>query len=156
MENKGYEKLIGVRNGFFLGDKYRLDLSWDKVDYPKKGVCTLINAKLSGPALQFAEKIQDNNHITLDFCKQYFVLINNMYLGKLSWGTVEYLNEGTVKLYDCSITHDTELNKVPNLNNQDKLVIDTSGHDAEVHAFNPVYNTYVTNVDWQVYNFTNG
>ena len=76
-----------------------------------------------------------------------------MYVGQLSWGKVEYLNTGNVKLHDCTLSHDELLNKVPNLNDTDKLVIDTTGHDAEVHAFNPVYCAYVADSSWKVYNY---
>lgn len=153
MDDKTYEKLLGVRSGFFMGDKYRLDLRWSKTSYEKEGICNLHEAVFSGPALSFAEKITDNNNISLDFCKQYFILARNIYVGKLSWGSVEYLKDNIVKLHNCKITHDIDLNRVPSLHDTDKLVIDTSGHDAEVHAFNPVYISYVVDHDWSVYNF---
>ena len=146
------EKFLGVRPTFLIGEMYRLDLSWKKVTY-KDGVCNLIGAKFSGPALGFAERINDNDSLFLDFYKQYYVQVSGVYIGKLSWGVVGYNNDGTITLNNCTITHDTEVNKVPQLNNKDRLVIDTRGHDREVHAFNLTYLTYVINADGQLYNF---
>jgi hypothetical protein len=155
MENRIFDKKIGIRDSFFLADKYRLDLSWSSIIY-KEGECYLKDAIFSGPALQFAEQIMPDNNIDLDFCKQYYVITAGIYIGKLSWGKVEYLDGAKVKLYNCKLTHDEYLNIAPTLKNDDKLVIDTSGHDAEIHHLNTTYKAFVVNKDWQVYNFTRG
>ncbi len=153
MENKVFDKKIGIRDGFFLADKYRLDLSWESMTY-NEGVCLIKEAVFSGPAIQFAEQILPDNSIELDFCKQYYIIASGIYIGKLSWGKVEYLDNARVKLYDCKLTHDEFLNSVPILKNDDKFIIDTSGHDAEVHHLHTNYKAFVVSKDWQVYNFT--
>ena len=138
---------------FLLGEKYRLDLRWASVDY-KDNICLLTGAYFSGPALSFAEKIEPNNWINLDFFKQYIVLVSNVYIGKLSWGEVFYNND-KVFLSNCTLTHESELNKVPKLESTDILVIDCQKHERETHAFYTTYKTYVSNRDLQVYNFIN-
>jgi hypothetical protein len=136
---------------FLLGEKYRLDLKWNKVIYTDN-VCSLIGANFSGPALAFAEQIGSNDSIQLDFFKQYCIIVDNVYIGKLSWGEVEYKNN-VVYLKDCTLKHTSEINKVPQLANNDVLVIDCKDHEAELHSFYPTYKTYVINEDTQVYTF---
>ncbi len=136
---------------FLLGEKYRLDLRWSSVDY-KDNICLLTGAYFSGPALSFAEKIEPNNWINLDFFKQYIVLVSNVYIGKLSWGDVIYKDD-KVYLSNCSISHKSELHKVPTLKDNDFLVIDCKEHERETHDWYPTYKTYVSNEDSQIYNF---
>ncbi len=140
-----------MRDLFLLGEKYRLDLTWDDAVYTDN-TCTLTNACFSGPVLQFAEKIESNNHMFLDFFKQYFILVDNVYIGKLSWGEVTYLNN-KVLLSNCVLTHESEIHKVPKLLSNDMLVIDCKQHERETHDFYTTYRTYVSNKDLQVYNF---
>lgn len=134
-----------------LNSKYRLDLKWDKAHY-EEGVCYLYGAYFSGPVLKEAEQIASNNSMLLDFFKQYFVLVTNVYIGTLHWGEVIYKNE-KVYLQNCRITHNSELHKVPKLEDKDMLIIDCRNHDREIHDFFPTYKTYVTNADTQIYNF---
>ena len=142
-----------MRDLFQLGEKYRLELVWDAVTYIDN-VCIFTNACFQGPVLYFAEKIESNNFMYLDFFKQYFILVDNVYIGKLSWGNVVY--EGNkVKLENCVLTHESELHKVPKLENTDILIIDCKQHERETHAFYTTYKTYVSNLDLQVYNFIN-
>lgn len=138
---------------FMISEKYSLELHWKKVEYEAKGYCKLIDAYFSGPALSMAEKISDNDYINLDFFEQYPIITKNYYIAKLSWKTVEYNNDGTVKLNDVYISHDTDLHKVPKLNEKDYIVIDTEDHESEVHHFNLVYKSYVVNENYVMYNF---
>jgi hypothetical protein len=140
-------------NKFSLSERYRLELHWEKLFYDSPGICKLVNAYFVGPALSDAEKINDNDFIMLDFFKQYVVIVSNVYVAKLSWATVVYKNDGKVYLNGTILSHDTELNKVPKLNNNDYLIIDTAGHETAQHAFNLVYKTYVVNEATQLYNF---
>lgn len=138
---------------FSLSERYRLELHWSKVFYDTEGICKLSNAKFSGPALNEALKLNDNDFILLDFFKQYFLVVSGVYVAKLSWGMVTYNSDGTISLGDAMITHDTQLNKAPKLLDTDYLVIDTSDHEVEKHAFSTVYRTYVVNVDTNLYKF---
>ena len=134
-----------------LSDKYRLNLKWKSVEY-KDCVCYFKEAYFFGPVLKLAEKIEPNNNINLDFYKHYFVIVENVYIGKLSWGEVVYKKD-RVYIKDCRITHKTEINKVPKLKNSDMLVVDCGLHERETHDFHPNYNTYVLNEDSQVYDY---
>jgi hypothetical protein len=136
---------------FSLGEMYRLDLYWDSATYTDN-ICILHKAYFSGPVLQLAEKIESNNHMFLDFFKQYFILVDNVYIGKLSWGEV-YYEEDKVHLNGCTLSHTSELHKVPKLQDDDMLIIDCKHHERETHTFYTTYKTYVSNRDLQVYNF---
>jgi len=138
---------------FLLAERYRLELHWEKVVYKKDCVCELKGAYFSGPALQIAEKINENDSINIDFYRQYIILVKNVYVGKLSWAGVIYNKNNTVGLKNAKLTHDTELNRVPKLKNSDYLVIDTETHEAAVHRFNLVYTSYVINENGVLYKF---
>lgn len=138
---------------FSLSDRYRLEFHWESVRYDFEGLCFFDKAYFSGPVLQEALRLNDDDHIMLDFFSQYFVIVNTVYVAKLHWKGVIYDNNGRIYFNDVSMSHDTELNKVPKLSNNDYLVIDTKGHEVKNHPFNLVYKTYVVNADTQLYNF---
>ena len=134
-----------------LEDKYKLELRWQKIRY-EDNICLLEGAYFSGPVLSRAEKIEPDNSIELDFYKHYFIIVENVYIGKLSWHKVEYLKD-KVFLYDCRLTHKSEVNKAPKLLDSDMLIIDCKLHERETHDFYPNYNTYVLNENTQVYQY---
>lgn len=138
---------------FSLAERYRLELHWEDAIYEKDGTCRFKGAQFRGPALKEATRLNDNDHILLDFFKQYFLIVNKVYVAKFSWGKVTYNGNGTISLDDATMSHDSELNKVPTFKNKDYLVIDTSDHEVEKHPFNPVYKTYVVNEDTSLYRF---
>lgn len=138
---------------FLLSERYRLELHWKKVIYEQQGICRLEDAYFSGPALSHANKINCNDHIMIDFYSQYITLVKSVFVAKLSWGDVVYNGDGTISLKDVLIEHDVELNNVPQLNDTDRLVINTSDHEEAVHAQHLVYKTYVVNNNGKEYNF---
>lgn len=139
---------------FSLAERYRLEVHWEKALYEQDGVCKLTGAYLSGPALDMAEKINPDDSIEIDFCKQYYLIAKNVYVAELSWKNIVYDTKNkTVSLEDTVITHDTELNRVPKLKDTDYFIIDTQNHEAAVHAFNVLYTTYVVNGDGVLYVF---
>jgi len=138
---------------FLISERYRLELRWEKASYERDGLCKLENACFSGPALSIAEKINNNDSINLDFYKQYLVFVKNVYVAKLSWGEVVYNKNNTVMLKDALVSHDTELNRVPKLSDTDYIVIDTAKHEADVHQFHLVYDSFVINENGQLYKF---
>lgn len=137
---------------FKISEKYTLKLSWDKAIYDTPGVCSFVGAKFSGPVLSIANKINSNEFINLDFYKQYLIFVKNIYIGKFSWGEVEY-KDNYVSLKNAKVTHDTELNKVPKLRDRDYILIDTSNHEETKHAYNLVYTSYVLNEEGVLYDF---
>jgi hypothetical protein len=138
---------------FSLSDRYRLEIHWKSLSYERDGLCKFDGAYFSGPALQDALRLNDKDHIMLDFFKQYLILVKNVYVARFEWKGVEYRKDGTIQLKESFMSHDTELNRVPKLASTDYLIIDTRGHDAENHHFNLVYKTYVVNEDTQLYKF---
>lgn len=138
---------------FNLSDRYRLELHWNKVVYEREGFCKFMGAYFSGPALQEALKLNPEDYIMLDFFKQYFIIVKNVYVAKFKWKEPEYKKNGTIHFKEAYMIHDTELNRVPKLKNKDFLMIDTKGHEIQDHPFNLVYKTHVVNADTQLYNF---
>lgn len=138
---------------FLLAEKYRLELHWSEVVYEKDGVCKLIDAFFSGPALQIAEKINENDSINIDFYKQYIILVKDVYVAKLSWDGVVYNKNNTVSLRDAKLMHDSELNRVPKLRDSDSLVIDTRDHESPIHHLHLVYDSCVVNENGILYKF---
>lgn len=138
---------------FVLSDRYRLELKWETALYNAEGICTLKGATFSGPALAEAQRLNEEDHILLDFFQQYIHLVRSVYVAKLSWRGVEYKGDGVISLNEATIEHASELNRVPKLKNNDYLVIDTSDHTVENHVQNLVYKTYVLNTDKELYKF---
>jgi len=138
---------------FTLFDRYRLELRWGKAVYNREGVCEFAKAQFMGPALSEAVRLEDSDHIMLDFFRQYYVLTKNVYVAKFSWHGVQYNKDGSISLKEAIMAHDTEINRVPILKNDDYLIIDTNGHEIEDHPFNTVYKTFVVNNTSTLYNF---
>jgi len=138
---------------FVFSDRFRLELHWETAVYEQDGVCKLSQAYFSGPALVEANKLNNNDNIMLDFFQQYIILVENVYVAKFSWGEIKYKKDSTITLKNAFITHGTELNRVPKLEDNDFLIIDTSDHQTETHRFSPLYKTYVVNNDIQLYKF---
>lgn len=138
---------------FNLSDRYRLELHWEKAFYEQPGICKLETALFKGPALIEAVKLNDSDYIMIDFYSQYIYLVKSVYIAKLSWNGVNYNSDGSISLKNVLITHASELNRVPKLNDNDYLVIDTYGHEVEDHLLNLVYKTYVVNKYTSLYQF---
>lgn len=138
---------------FLLSEKYRLELHWKGVLRPKAGIMFLTDAYFSGPALAQAEKINDDDHIQIDFCSQFIVLVKSVYVAKFLWGEVTYNKNGTIGLKNARIEYDPEVKGIPNLESKDYLVIDTKNHENEKHMFNIFYTAYVVNKDDELYNY---
>jgi len=136
---------------YLFNSNYRLELHWQDLTY-KEGECHFKNAYFSGPVLSLAEKIQANDKINLDFFRQYYIVVENVYIGELSWGDICYKDD-QVYLMDCKMTHKSELNKAPKLSKHDYMIIDCGNHDRSVHSWNPNYRTFIVNLDKQVYNY---
>lgn len=138
---------------FLFSERYRLELHWSKVLRPEAGIMWLTGAYFSGPVLANAEKINDKDSIKLDFCSQLVILVKNVYVATLSWDKVAYNNNGTVSLKGAKLTYDPELKGIPNLANDDYLIIDTKNHENEKHLYNLLYPTYVLDRDSELYNY---
>ena len=139
---------------FISSEKFRLELKWDKTLYLKEGECSFEGAFFTGPVLQIAQKINVNDFIMLDFYSQYLLLVHGVYVAKFSWGEVVYSEDGAKAfLKDALLSHNTELNNVPNLEDSDYFVIDTGNHTVDKHSFNMLYKTILVNTDNNLYKF---
>lgn len=141
-------------NSFLISEIFRLELRWKDAEYNEEGICKLIEAYFSGPVLQVAQKLEDPDHMLLDFYSQYVQLVKGTYVGRLDWKGVTYSDDGKkIYLKEAILSHDRELNNVPVLNPQDYFVIDTSNHTVEEHTKNLVYKTFLINSDNTMYRF---
>jgi hypothetical protein len=138
---------------FLLSEKYRLELHWTKIERPKPGIMTFEGVYFSGPALFQAEKINNNDSITLDFCLQYTILIKGVYVASFHWNEVVYNSDKTISLSNARLIFDPDLKGIPSLKDNDYLVIDTSGHENTKHMYNLLYPSYVVDGDSNLYNF---
>jgi hypothetical protein len=139
---------------FISSEKFRLELKWAKPFYLKEGECSLEGAFFTGPVLQVAQKINENDFMMLDFYSQYVSLVHGVYVGKFSWGEVIYSDDGTkVFLKNAVLSHNSELNNVPKLEDNDCFVIDTGNHTMDQHNFNMLYKTILVNTDNYLYRF---
>lgn len=140
-------------NKFSLSDRYTLEIHWKKANYNNEGICVFDDAYFCGPALAEAQKLNDDDYIMLDFFQQYLYLVRSVYVGKFSWRGTEYSEGGIVKLRFSTLAHSSELNRVPKLKDNDFLIVDTSDHTIEKHAYNLLYKTYVVDGDKVLYRF---
>lgn len=139
---------------FLISEMFRLEIRWESVVYERPGVCRFKGAYFTGPVLQVAQKLNEKDHMLLDFYSQYIQLVKGTYVGKFDWEGIEYSEDGTkIFLKKASMVHEAELNSVPNLNSHDYFAIDTSNHVVEQHSKNLVYKTYLINPDNDLYRF---
>lgn len=139
---------------FLLSEQFRLELRWNNVIYENENICKLDGAYFSGPVIQIAQKINDQDHIILDLYSQYLLLVKGIYVVKFSWSEVRYSDDGKkVFLKDAIIEHGAELNNIPILKSGDYFVIDTSDHESSIHQYHFVYKTYLVNYDNTLYRF---
>ena len=136
---------------FFISERYRLELHWDKVRYDRDQVAILDGCYLSGPALREVWQLNQKDYIDLDFAGQYIVFVDSYYIARLSWSGVNHTPD---KIFLNRITlKNLNLNSVPKLNDGDYIVIDTQDHEDYKHKFNMVYPSYLIRSDGHQYNF---
>lgn len=135
----------------FLGEKYRLEIHWKKVKYEVDQIALIEGCYLSGPVLKEAVKLNDQDFIDLDFVNQYLVFVDNYYIARLSWNSVEYRSE-KILLRGVKLEN-RNLNAVPKLNKHDYIIIDTKDHEEEIHMYHFVYPAYLIRKDGTFYDF---
>lgn len=141
---------------FFISEIFRLEIRWKSVEYSKDGMCSFVEAFLSGPAVSIAQKINEKDSIFLDFYSQYIRLVKGVYVAKFSWFGTEYSEDGkSIMLKNAKLEHELELNNVPVLKDSDFFVVDTSDHTPEKHGNNLLYKTFLLNSDNYLYRFYN-
>jgi len=140
-------------NEFAISERFRLELHWSKILRSKAGEMHLIDAYFSGPVLKQAEKINSNDHIQIDFCSQFLVLVRSVFVAKFSWGEVSYHKDNKVYLKNAIITHDPMIEGIPSIDDTDYLVIDTKNHENEKHLHNMFYDVYIIGKDNNLHDY---
>lgn len=139
-------------NRFLISERFRLELHWEKCIHSKAGEMHFVDAYFSGPVLKQAEKLNDSDHIALDFCGQTMIIVKGVYVGTFAWNGVEY-EKDKILLKAAVMLYDKDLKNIPKLNDSDYLVIDTRDHENEKHNYNALYPTYVVNKENELYDY---
>lgn len=142
-----------IMSDFLSAERFKLEVRWEKVLRPKSGEMHLIGAYFTGPVLTQAEKINSDDHIQIDFCSQFAVLVSNVFIAKFSWGEVIYGKDNKVYLKNAIVTYDPLIAAIPNLENADYLVIDTKNHENEKHLYNMLYKAYTVDKNDKRYDY---
>ena len=117
--------------------KYRLELHWQSVERNKEDVAVLKGAYFCGPVLEDAEKLREEDELTLDMTMQHKVFIPDYYQAVLRWKGVSY-GRGKIFLKEAWI-RGKYVNSIEVLENTDWLLIDCMEHEEKRHPFNLVY-----------------
>ena len=134
-----------------LGEKYKLEVHWSKAVYDQEDTAKLEGCYLSGPVIKEVAEMNQKDVIALDFGNQYVVFVPNYYVAKLSWEGVRHTPS---KIYlDNAILKSKFLNSVPNLNDNDYIIVDTKNHEDEKHQYHLSYPAYLIKFEGEVYNF---
>jgi len=136
---------------FRISEKYRLELHWDKVIYEQDGIAKLSNCYFIGPVLKEVEEMNQIDSMSLDFGKQYILVVPYYYIANLSWDGVHQTVE-RIDLYDVVLTN-KYVNSVPKLNDDDYILMDTSKHISEKHHYYLTYPSYLLRFDGDLYSF---
>jgi len=137
---------------FLLSERFRLELHWEKCIHDKPGEMKFEGAYFSGPVLKQAAKLNDSDHITLDFCNQTMIIVKNVYTGTFAWNGVEY-KDNKIFLKAAILLYDEELENIPKLRDFDYLVIDTRNHENAKHNYNALYPAFVVGAEDEIYDY---
>jgi hypothetical protein len=136
----------------FCRDKYKLELRWEGLEYHSDSVLCLKGATFSGPVLREAAKLQSPDRIDLDLTPQLLTVMDSYYIIRLEWQGCEYLNDGTIKLRDVTLTNKF-LKTLHKFQDGDYLIINTEKHEEATHAFHLVYESYAVRKDSKPYDY---
>ena len=112
-------------------DKYRLELHWTSVSYNREDVAVLKGAYFSGPVLKDAEKLREEDQLTLDMTDQHWIFppMKDFYQAVLKWKGVQY-HGGKIFLKEAYIKG-KYVNSIETLENKDWILIDCKAHDTK-------------------------
>jgi hypothetical protein len=126
-------------------NKYRLELHWNKAEYPSGNVAVLKGAYFTGPVLKEAAKVRPNDQLMLDMTSQHTIFIPEYYQALLKWKGVEYKED---KIFLAGATlKGKHINSVETLKDDDFILIDCKEHEEEKHPFHLVYWAEVHKAD---------
>jgi hypothetical protein len=133
----------------------RLWLSWNKIHHAGSGKVELKELKLTGPVLQDCLALEVSGNILLDLTKHFLVLIPKPYIIKFEWNNITFQDLKEVKI-DTGFLLDGDLGLLNNLKNDDKILIDCSGHHTNDEAkgrYKISFSAILCNKTEEPYNF---
>ncbi len=109
--------------------KYILELHWKSVIYNSDEVAVLKGAYFSGPVLQDAMRLEEEDKLTLDMTKQHevFAAMDDYYQAVLNWKGVDYKGDKII-LKEAWIKG-RYVNSLETLKDTDWVLIDCTAHD---------------------------
>lgn len=112
-------------------NKYRLELHWKSVTYNEEEVAVLAGAYFSGPVLQEAMRLEEEDKLTLDMTKQHvvFAAMDDHYQAILNWKGVYY--RGNRIFLKEAWLQGRYVNSLEMLRDTDWFLIDCAAHDIE-------------------------
>ncbi len=126
---------------YLCKEKYRLELHWERMDCQGDSSALLEGAYFCGPVLKDAAKLETPDFIDLDLTPQLLTVFNSYYVVRLSWDGVEYRSDGSAALIGASLK--SEHLHLHRFEEGDSILIDTSKHEEETHAYHLVYESQV-------------
>jgi len=112
-------------------NKYRLELRWTSVSYNEEDVAVLKGAYFSGPVLNDAVELQQEDKLTLDLTEQHLIFppMADFYQAVLNWKGVEY--RGDKIFLKEAYVKGKYINSIETLENKDWILIDCKEHDTK-------------------------
>jgi hypothetical protein len=112
-------------------NKYRLELHWNSVLYKEETVAILKGAYFSGPVLQDALQLEDEDNLTLDMTEQHLLFppMGDFYHATLNWKGVQYRGDKIFLKEAC--IKGKYINSLEPLENKDWILIDCKEHDTK-------------------------
>lgn len=127
---------------YLCREKYRLELHWERLDYQSDSSALLEKAYFCGPVLKDAVKLEAPDFIDLDLTPQLLTVFDSYCIIRLSWDGVEYRPDGSVSLVGTSLKSE-HLKHLHRFKEGDFILIDTSKHEEETHAYHLVYESQI-------------
>ena len=136
---------------FGVAENFRLEIYWSKVIYKKEGEASLAGCYLTGPVIKEIDQMEQKDSIALDFGNQYCIFVPQYYVARLSWKGVVHT---PTKIYlDNVVLFNKFINSIPNLNDDDFIVVNTKDHTDTKHEYHLMYPAYLINGDGDLHNF---
>jgi len=136
---------------FNIGERYRLEIRWQKAIYNQNGESKLVGCCFTGPVIKEVDSLNEEDSMSLDFFNQYRIFVPSYYIANLSWRGVRFA-ENKIELDNVKLKN-KYINSVPKLKNDDFIVVDTSNHTEEKHHLFLTYPAYLLRFDGELYKF---
>lgn len=130
----------------YIPERYRLVFSWEGLHYEGNDA-RFTRAGFSGPVIALMARVNDNDHIDLDFTEQNkssgLFIPHHYYIARLSWAEVSYKSWG-IELMNVTLSHH-KTGSLRELTDKMRFYIDCSRHEHHTHHKFLVYQAWVIN-----------